>query len=193
MAFCCCGDNFWYLSNSYPIYGYIESKFEPPCCFSQAGSGCYTPCNGDGIAGPDWVPKDSCGIRTQIKYSEIKRDHSDRYAFPAETWTAPWSPYAKAYKEGLITPEKLDTVWTINVDVNSWWPNNDFNRFNVVDAEWGWWFGNAIDNTYVGCRPNTNLTIKKPSCFVHKIKLAFNNKKIKKIFLSKWSDKDEIR
>ena len=32
-------------------------------------------------------------------------------------WTAPWSPYTKAYNEGLITPEKLDTVWTINVDV----------------------------------------------------------------------------
>ena len=76
MAFCCCGDNFWYLSNSYPIYGYIERKFEPPCCFSRAGSGCYPPCNGDGTAGPDWVPKDSCGIRTQIKYYEIKRDHS---------------------------------------------------------------------------------------------------------------------
>ena len=160
MAFCCCGDNFWYLSNSYPIYGYIQSKFEPPCCFSRAGSGCYPPCNGDGTAGPDWVPKDSCGIRNQIKYYEIKRDHSDRYAFPSEMWTAPWSPYTKAYNEGLITPEKLDTVWTINVDVNSWWPNNGDNVQNVVDAEWAFWFDSSISYTYVGCRPNTNLTIK---------------------------------
>ena len=65
MAFCCCGDNFWYLSNSYPIYGYIERKFAPPCCYGAPS--CSPSCNGDGIAGPSWVPKDSCGIRNQIK------------------------------------------------------------------------------------------------------------------------------
>ena len=65
MAFCCCGDNFWYLSNSYPIYGYIERKFEPPCCFSRAGSGCYPPCNETAL-------QDQTGFRKIHVESELK-------------------------------------------------------------------------------------------------------------------------